>query len=99
MLQINSTLSGEFLEKLFRHIGFVRLDSASVWEIFYWLTPEFLVLPTVLTVYFICRFLTQKRISDEEEEPSLRRENKQKKTEDSTTKVIMSPCLKEKLYI
>ncbi|KAM0736630.1 Piezo-type mechanosensitive ion channel component 1 [Formica fusca] len=78
----------EFLEKLFRHIGFVRLDSASVWEIFYWLTPEFLVLPTVLIVYFICRFLTQKRISDEEEEPSLRRENKQKKTEDSTTKII-----------
>ncbi|XP_050458271.1 piezo-type mechanosensitive ion channel component isoform X5 [Cataglyphis hispanica] len=78
----------EFLEKVFRHIGFVRLDSASVWEIFYWLTPEFLVLPTVLAVYFICRFLTQKRISNEEEEPSLRQENKQKKTEDSTTKII-----------
>ncbi|XP_072762669.1 piezo-type mechanosensitive ion channel component isoform X6 [Anoplolepis gracilipes] len=77
----------EFLEKLFRHIGFVRLDSASVWEVFYWLTPEFLVLPTVFAIYFICRFLTQKRINDEEVEPS-RQENKQKKTEDSTTKII-----------
>ncbi|XP_025268649.1 piezo-type mechanosensitive ion channel component isoform X2 [Camponotus floridanus] len=77
----------EFLEKLFRHIGFVRLDSASVWEIFYWLTPEFLILPTVLAVYFICRFLTQKR-NEEENEPSRREENKQKKTKDSTTKII-----------
>ncbi|CAL1685705.1 unnamed protein product [Lasius platythorax] len=78
----------EFLEKLFRHIGFVRLDSASVWEVFYWLTPEFIVLPTVLAIYFICRFLTQKRISEEEDEPPLRQENKQKKTKDSTTKII-----------
>ncbi|XP_012229785.1 piezo-type mechanosensitive ion channel component isoform X2 [Linepithema humile] len=80
----------EFVERLFRHIGFVRLDSASVWEVFYWLTPEFIVLPTVLAVYFICRFLTQKRISEEEEETGLRQENnsQRKKTDDSTTKII-----------
>ncbi|XP_020278165.1 piezo-type mechanosensitive ion channel component isoform X3 [Pseudomyrmex gracilis] len=80
----------EFIEKLFRHIGFVRLDSASVWEVFYWLAPEFIVLPTVLIVYFICRFLTQKRNNDEENEPSLRQENnsQRKKTEDRTTKII-----------
>ncbi|KAG5319735.1 PIEZO protein, partial [Pseudoatta argentina] len=80
----------EFLEKLFRHIGFVRLDSASVWEVFYWLAPEFIVLPTVLVIYFICRFLTQRRASIEEEETALHQENnlQRKKTEDSSTKII-----------
>ncbi|XP_011063269.1 PREDICTED: piezo-type mechanosensitive ion channel component 2 isoform X5 [Acromyrmex echinatior] len=80
----------EFLEKLFRHIGFVRLDSASVWEIFYWLAPEFIVLPTVLVTYFICRFLTQRRVSIEEEETALHQENnlQRKKTENSSTKII-----------
>ncbi|XP_018306936.1 piezo-type mechanosensitive ion channel component isoform X11 [Mycetomoellerius zeteki] len=80
----------EFLEKLFRHIGFVRLDSASVWEVFYWLTPEFIVLPTVLVIYFICRFLTQRRASAEEDETALHEENnlQRKKTEDSSTKII-----------
>jgi len=76
------------MEKLFRHIGFVRLDSASVWEVFYWLSPEFIVLPTVLAVYFICRFLTQRRVSDEENEAALHQENNSRqKTEDSNTKV------------
>jgi len=86
------------MERLFRHIGFVRLDSASVWEIFYWLTPEFIVLPTVLAVYFICRFLTQKRISEEENETGLRQENntQRRKTEDSSTKVISH---QKKLYL
>ncbi|KYM80686.1 Protein PIEZO1 [Atta colombica] len=80
----------EFLEKLFRHIGFVRLDSASVWEVFYWLAPEFIVLPTVLVVYFICRFLTQRRASIEEDETALHQENnlQRKKIEDSSTKII-----------
>ncbi|XP_025986648.2 piezo-type mechanosensitive ion channel component isoform X3 [Solenopsis invicta] len=79
-----------FLEKLFRHIGFVRLDSASVWEVFYWLSPEFIVLPTVLAVYFISRFLTQRRVGDEENEAVLRQENnsQRQKTEDNNTKII-----------
>lgn len=83
------------MEKLFRHIGFVRLDSASVWEVFYWLTPEFIVLPTVLAVYFICRFLTQKRII-EEENVSLHQEtnSQQKRTEDKTTKVRLSKVVR-----
>ncbi|XP_018407088.1 PREDICTED: piezo-type mechanosensitive ion channel component [Cyphomyrmex costatus] len=81
----------EFMEKLFRHIGFVRLNSASVWEVFYWLAPEFIVLPTVLVIYFICRFLTQRRASDEEDEiAALHQETnlQRKKTEDSSTKII-----------
>ncbi|KAL0119117.1 hypothetical protein PUN28_009604 [Cardiocondyla obscurior] len=78
-----------FLEKLFRHIGFVRLDSASVWEVFYWLTPELIILPTVLAIYFVSRFLTQRRVSDEENEATLHQENSlQQKTDDSTTKII-----------
>ncbi|XP_011693697.1 PREDICTED: piezo-type mechanosensitive ion channel component 2-like [Wasmannia auropunctata] len=79
-----------FLEKLFRHIGFVKLDSASVWEVFYWLTPELLVLPTVLAVYFICRFLTQRDVNDEQNEAARQQENdsQRQKTEDSTAKII-----------
>ncbi|KAL6263389.1 hypothetical protein P5V15_006180 [Pogonomyrmex californicus] len=79
----------EFIEKLLRHIGFVRLDSASVWEIFYWLTPELIVLPTVLAIYFICRFLTQNRVSHEEETALHQETNSQQnKTEDNRTKII-----------
>lgn len=78
------------MEKLFRHIGLVRLDSASVWEVFYWLTPEFIILPTVLAVYFISRFLTQRRAGDEENDAVLHQENnsERQKTDDHTTKVI-----------
>ncbi|XP_011880859.1 PREDICTED: piezo-type mechanosensitive ion channel component 1 isoform X3 [Vollenhovia emeryi] len=80
----------EFIEKLIRHIGFVRLDSASVWEVFYWLSPEFIVLPTVLVIYFISRFLTQRRVNDEEDATALHQENnsQQQKTDDNTTKII-----------
>lgn len=76
----------------------MRLDSASVWEVFYWLSPEFIVLPTVLAVYFICRFLTQRRISDEEAEAALSHENnsQQKNTDDNTTKVTVSYMFKTK---
>lgn len=78
------------MEKLFRHIGFVRLDNASVWEVFYWLTPELIVLPTVLAIYFISRFLTKRHVIDDENEDVLQQENncQQNKTEDGTTKVI-----------
>ncbi|XP_014483161.1 PREDICTED: piezo-type mechanosensitive ion channel component isoform X3 [Dinoponera quadriceps] len=78
----------EFMEKLFRHIGFVRLDSASVWEVFYWLTPEFIVLPTVIAMYFICSALMVRQ--DNEDTISLHQEtySKQKKTEDKTTMII-----------
>ncbi|XP_032683429.1 piezo-type mechanosensitive ion channel component isoform X2 [Odontomachus brunneus] len=78
----------EFIEKMFRHIGFVRLDSASVWEVFYWLTPEFIVLPTVIAMYLICNALMVRQDSDDI--ISLRQEtySEQKKTEDKTTMII-----------
>lgn len=90
LLLINNMLSGEFIEKLFRHIGFVRLDNTSVWEVFYWLTPEFIVLPTILTIYFLCRFLTQKRVNNEEDNAPLQQEtnSQEKNMKDPTAKVI-----------
>ncbi|XP_017788930.1 PREDICTED: piezo-type mechanosensitive ion channel component [Habropoda laboriosa] len=79
----------ESMEVIFRHIGFVRLDSASVWEIFFWLTPELIVLPTSVIVYFTCRFLSQTRVIDEEHNASLHRHNKaSKKNVDGTAKII-----------
>ncbi|XP_076169043.1 piezo type mechanosensitive ion channel component isoform X2 [Ptiloglossa arizonensis] len=82
-------LKCELLEVIFRHIGFVRLDSASVWEIFFWLTPELIILPTTVTVYFICRFLTQNSVNDVEDDASLHQKVvASKKTDDRTTKII-----------
>lgn len=76
------------MEKLFRHIGLVKLDNTSVWEVFYWLTPELILLPTTIIIYVACRFLTQSKPSDDEGEVSVQRLNDSaKKTEDRTTKV------------
>ncbi|KAK2582220.1 hypothetical protein KPH14_004571 [Odynerus spinipes] len=79
----------QFMEELFRHIGLVRLDSATVWEVFYWLTPEFVLLPTTIIMYILCRFLTQVSPGDDEEDVSVQRVNATgKKTEHRTTKII-----------
>ncbi|XP_033346375.1 piezo-type mechanosensitive ion channel component isoform X11 [Bombus vosnesenskii] len=79
----------ESMEMIFRHIGFVRLDSASAWEIFFWLTPELIVLPTSIMVYLICRFLSRKNVTDEEDNASLHRNAEAaKKSADSTAKII-----------
>nr|XP_050856682.1 piezo-type mechanosensitive ion channel component isoform X4 [Vespula vulgaris] len=79
----------QFMEKLFRHIGLVKLDNTSVWEVFYWLTPELILLPTTIIIYVACRFLTQSKPSDDEGEVSVQRLNDSaKKTEDRTTKII-----------
>ncbi|XP_046824974.1 piezo-type mechanosensitive ion channel component isoform X4 [Vespa crabro] len=79
----------QFMEKLFRHIGLVKLDSTTVWEVFYWLTPELIVLPTTIIIYVTCRFLTQRKPGDDEEEVPVQRVNDStKKTEDRTTKII-----------
>ncbi|XP_050591064.1 piezo-type mechanosensitive ion channel component isoform X6 [Bombus affinis] len=79
----------ESMEMIFRHIGFVRLDSASAWEIFFWLTPELIVLPTSIMVYLICRFLSRRNVTDEEDDASLHRNAEAaKKSADSTAKII-----------
>ncbi|XP_076388823.1 piezo type mechanosensitive ion channel component isoform X5 [Megachile rotundata] len=79
----------ELMEVIFRHIGFVRLDSASAWEVLFWLTPELIVLPTSIAMYFICRSLSQKSVTNVEDDASLHRGAvASKKTEDSTAKII-----------
>ncbi|XP_076285708.1 piezo type mechanosensitive ion channel component isoform X3 [Lasioglossum baleicum] len=78
----------EFLEEVCRHLGFVRLDSASAWEVFFWLTPEIIVLPTTIAIYCICRTLTKKPITDVEDDVSVRAANASRKAEDSTAKII-----------
>lgn len=85
----DNAFAGQFMEKLFRHIGLVKLDSTSVWEVLYWLTPELILLPTTIIMYVACRFLTQRKPGDDEEEVTVQRVNNfAKKTEDRTTKVI-----------
>lgn len=85
----DNAFAGQFMEKLFRHIGLVKLDSTSVWEVLYWLTPELILLPTTIIMYVACRFLTQRKPGDGEEEVPVQRVNNfAKKTEDRTTKVI-----------
>ncbi|KAK1122195.1 hypothetical protein K0M31_009421 [Melipona bicolor] len=79
----------ELMEVVFRHIGFVKLNQASSWEIFFWLTPELIVLPTSVAVYFLCRFLSQKSVVDEEEDASLHRNAEVPiKNADGTAKII-----------
>ncbi|XP_033209745.1 piezo-type mechanosensitive ion channel component isoform X3 [Belonocnema kinseyi] len=76
----------ELLEKIFRHVGLVRLDDASVFEIVFWLAPEIVVLPTTLLVFFICRKLTKEPETGDDESPSIQQSTK--KTEDRSAKVI-----------
>lgn len=86
---------GETLEVIFRHIGLVRLDSATVWEIFFWLVPELITLPTTIIVYFMCRSLTRKCVTDEEDDSSLQQnaEEVAKKTVDGTVKVLLNETM------
>ncbi|XP_015610142.1 piezo-type mechanosensitive ion channel component isoform X3 [Cephus cinctus] len=76
----------EFLEKLFRHIGLVRLDGASAWEVFFWLSSEIIALPAVVTIYCLCRRLTRQLIGDDDESSSTRRSTK--KADDRSSKII-----------
>ncbi|XP_078033569.1 piezo type mechanosensitive ion channel component isoform X1 [Augochlora pura] len=78
----------ELLEVVCRHLGFVRLDNASAWEVFFWLIPEVIVLPSTVAIYSICRYLTKKPSTDVEDDISVRRATASKKAEDSTAKII-----------
>ncbi|XP_026300505.1 piezo-type mechanosensitive ion channel component isoform X3 [Apis mellifera] len=78
----------EPMEVIFRHLGFVRLDSATEWEIFFWLTPELIVLPTSTIIYFICRFLSQKTITEEGDASLHQNIEASKKIVDGNIKII-----------
>ncbi|CAB0040178.1 unnamed protein product [Trichogramma brassicae] len=56
----------EFTETLLRHVGLVRLNQASAWEILFWLTPEIVVFPVTLTIYCLCRRLTLSPVQGDE---------------------------------
>ena len=84
--KINAILLGEILETSFRHLGLVRLDDASVFEIFFWLAPEIIVPPTTLLIFYICRRLNFKPGRDDESFPIPRLE---RKIEDRNEKVSL----------
>lgn len=65
---------GKFTETLLRHVGLVRLNDATSWIVFYWLTPELIALPSVVVVYVVCRRLTLEN-KPEDGEPLCRRES------------------------
>lgn len=56
-----------FLEELFRHLGLVRMDGASVWEVFFWLLPEIVALPITVAMYCFCKRLTWAAAKEDDE--------------------------------
>ncbi|XP_011312853.1 piezo-type mechanosensitive ion channel component 1 isoform X3 [Fopius arisanus] len=54
------TMNCSFLEQLFRHIGLVRMDEATVWEVFFWLIPEIVALPVTIVVFVLTKKFTWK---------------------------------------
>ncbi|KAK0083674.1 hypothetical protein PV325_008424 [Microctonus aethiopoides] len=60
-----------FLEELFRHIGLVRMDDADVFDVFYWLLPEIISLPVIITMYYLCRRSTPRQIQNDPENLSM----------------------------
>ncbi|KAJ8687309.1 hypothetical protein QAD02_023103 [Eretmocerus hayati] len=69
----------EYLEKILRHIGLVRLDSATPWECFYWLSPEIIVFPSSVIIYCICRRLTRVPLAEDDDNSSLRQHERKSK--------------------
>lgn len=69
---------GKLPEKILRHIGLVRLDNSSTWEVFYWLTPEVTVFPIVLILYLVIRKSTRIVPKDELDTLSLQQETADK---------------------
>lgn len=48
----------EFLEKLLRHVGFVRLNHISVTDAITWISPEPIMLATSIIFYVLFKKLT-----------------------------------------
>jgi hypothetical protein len=78
--------TGELVEKILRHIGLVRLDNATPWEVFFWLTPEILVLPSSVFIYCLCRRFSYSPVREEFDNSSLQRS--QKKSKERSSKVL-----------
>ncbi|XP_044597083.1 piezo-type mechanosensitive ion channel component isoform X3 [Cotesia glomerata] len=81
-----------FLEELFRHFGLVRMDGASTLEVFYWLLPEILTLPIMMTLYILCRRFTSENNHQDLESTPVQDQNLQsslrKYAEERNAKII-----------
>ncbi|XP_057329611.1 piezo-type mechanosensitive ion channel component isoform X5 [Microplitis mediator] len=81
-----------FLEELFRHIGLVHMDRATVFEVFYWLLPEIVTLPIMITLYCLCRRFTSESYQQDPENSSIQDQHLQssltKFAEERNTKII-----------
>lgn len=78
-----------FLEELFRHIGLVHMDHASVFVVFYWLIPEFVVLPMTIITYCLCRRTTAEDNTEDAEISSVNQSKASLKTiEDANAKIV-----------
>lgn len=49
----------EFLERILRHVGFIRLNELSAQDIAQWLSPEIVMLFTSISIYVFCAKLTK----------------------------------------
>lgn len=76
------------MDVIYRHAGFVTLDNATAWEIFFWLGPELIALPTSIAVFCICRSLSKNSVTDEEDASLRQSATNSKKTEDTKVKVL-----------
>ncbi|XP_012270066.1 piezo-type mechanosensitive ion channel component [Orussus abietinus] len=78
----------EFLEKLLRHVGLIRMDGVNAWEIFYWLIPDVVALTGSCVVYCLCRRLNRAPKTEVEGEASTSNRRTAAKTEDGNAKII-----------
>ncbi|XP_015127425.1 piezo-type mechanosensitive ion channel component isoform X5 [Diachasma alloeum] len=77
-----------FLEMLFRHIGLVRMDEATVWEVFFWLLPEIIALPVTVIVYILCKRFTWRNPDLETSNHRPEHSSMTKQSVDANTKII-----------
>lgn len=57
----------EFLERILRHVGFIRLDGLSAKDVVQWLSPEIVMLFSSIVIYVLCGKLSVKRNAVAEE--------------------------------
>ncbi|XP_023248310.1 piezo-type mechanosensitive ion channel component isoform X2 [Copidosoma floridanum] len=79
----------QFLEKLLRHVGLVKLKGATLQEFAIWLAPEIVIFPSSMAIYCISRRLTGTSPASEDDESSLQSLQKfEKKSKDRSSKLV-----------
>ncbi|XP_076270340.1 piezo type mechanosensitive ion channel component isoform X9 [Rhynchophorus ferrugineus] len=79
----------EFLEKLLRHAGFVRLNNISINNAFTWISPEPIMLATSVVFYVLFKKLTTVN-TDPSDESATRTESERRDDEIKTRKKYLS---------